>query len=166
MSQNINEPVPGTGGVANATGPFDRAGTVFASQVRSFTGASGGTASGVYNSQEFYNPTAKGVRLNLVIAPTGAATGTVLLKVQVPSPAPDSTGSTVWTDLTGTSGGFAAVNGTGALTGVPYLIYPRGIADSTGAMAVVDQPLGPRWRVVATVGLAALTFTVGADYLL
>lgn len=143
-----------------------KSGVLFASQVRDATGASGGSASGVYLSSEHFNRNARGVRLNLVIAPTGAATGTVLLKIQVPDPVSNSSSGTVWTDLTGTAGGFAAVNGTGALTGVLYTIYPMGNTDATGAGPIVNQQLGPRWRAVATVALAPLTFTVGADYLL
>ena len=165
MSQNVNEPIDPQSPIdptvkgANAGSP----GVLFAAQARDLTGASGGSASGAYISSEHYNKGARGVRLNLVISPTGAATGTVLLKIQVPSPALDTTGSTVWTDLTGTAGGFAAVNGTGALTGVQYTIYPMGTSDATGAGAIVNQQPGPRWRAVATVALASLNFTVGAD---
>ena len=168
MSQNGNEPIDPQSPIdATAKGGDAGApGILFASQARSLTGASGGTASGVYVSSEHYNRGARGVRLNLVISPTGAATGTVLLKVQVPCPVPDSTGTVVWTDLTGTAGGFAAVNGTGAITGVQYTIYPMGTSDATGAGAIVNQQLGPRWRAVATVALDTLTFVVGADYLL
>lgn len=159
MSQNINEPVPGIGGVATATGAVAKSGVIFASQVRSFTGASGGTASGVYVSQEFYNPSAKGVRFNLVIAPTGPATGTVTLKLQVIDPV----SNTVWTDVSGAT--TAAIAGTGALTGTLMTIYP-GLSGIANAADIVNGFVGPRWRAVATVALDALTFTVGADYLL
>jgi len=154
MSQNVNEPI-------DPQSPIDPT-------LRDGSGGPGvvfPTASritGTYTSSEHYNRGARGVRLNLVIAPTGAATGTVQIKVQVPDPV-----TNIWTDLTGTAGGFATVNGTGSLTGTPYLLYPLGAgADSTGAGAVVNTQLGPRWRAVATVALATLSFSVGADYLL
>lgn len=168
MSQSVNEPIdpggtidgskPGSSGAGVSSGA---PGILFASQVRDQTGASGGSASGVYTTSEHYNKSARGVRLHLVINPTGAATGTVTLKVQVIDPV-----TATWEDLTGTAGGFAAVNGTGATGGVVYTIYPLGTTDATGAGAVVNQQLGPRWRGVATLANAALTFTVGADYLL
>jgi hypothetical protein len=156
MSQNVNEPVPGTGGVATATGPNPSAGVIFASQVRDATGASGGSASGVYNSQAFNNDTARGVQLNLVIAPTGAATGTVTLKLQVLDPV----SNTVWTDLSGAT--TAAINGTGALTGTLLTVYPGVLTGASSA----NISLGPMWRAVVTVALAPLTFTVGGNYLL
>lgn len=168
MSQAVNEPIDPQSPIDPTVkgGDAGAPGILFASQVRDQTGASGGSTGGVYISSEHYNRGARGVRLNLVISPTGAATGTVLLKVQVPCPVPDSTGSIVWTDLTGTAGGFVAVAGTGAVTGVQYTIYPMGTSDATGAGAIVNQQLGPRWRAVATLANAALTFVVGADYLL
>ncbi len=158
MSQQVNEPVPGQGPI-DPTVPAasgKQAGIVFGSQVRDQTGASGGSTGGVYTSQEFYNPTARGVQLNLVIAPTGAATGTVTLKLQNIDPVSD----TVWTDISGAT--TAAINGTGALTGTIFTVYPGVLTGASSA----NIPLGPRWRAVATVANASLTFTVGANYLL
>ena len=165
MSQGVNEPIDpqspidptAKGGDAGAPG------ILFASQVRDQTGASGGTASGVYVSSEHYNRGARGVRLNLVISPTGAATGTVTVKIQVPCPVPDSTGSVVWTDISGAT--TAAIAGTGAITGTLLTLYP-GLTGIANANDAVNQALGPRWRAVATLANAALTFVVGADYLL
>ncbi len=161
MSQNVNEPVPGQGPidptVAGQLGN-DVSGIIFRSQARSESGASGGTASGAYVSQDFYNPTAKGVRLYTVINPTGAATGTVTVKIQVIDPATDT-----YVDLSGAT--TAAINGTGAPTGVLLTVYP-GLTGIANANDAVNQFLSPRWRAVATVALASLTFTVGGDYLL
>jgi hypothetical protein len=165
MSQNINEPIDPQSPLNPQAAGYDGApGVLFASQVRDQTGASGGSASGVYTSSEHYNRGARGVRLNLVINPTGAATGTVTLKLQVADPV-----TSTWSDLNGTSGAFVAVNGTGAPTGVIYTYYPLGTSDTTGSAStggIVNQQVGPRWRAVATLANAALTFTVGADYLL
>ncbi len=175
MSQNINEPIDPGSPIGDRPGTPGKSGILFASQVRDATGASGGSASGVYTSSEHYNRSAKGVRLNLVIAPTGAATGTVSLVIQVPDPVSDSSSGTVWTDLVGTltntATGPLGVNGTGALTGAIMTIYPglSGIADASGASGVgtvINQHLGPRWRAKVTVTNAPLTFTVGADYLM
>ncbi len=173
MSQNINEPIDPGSPISDRPGTPGKSGILFASQVRDATGASGGSASGVYTSGEHYNRSAKGVRLNLVIAPTGAATGTVTLKIQVPDPVSDSSSGTVWTDLVGllsAATGFS-INGTGALTGAIFTIYPglTGIADAASsgtAGTTINQHLGPRWRAVATLANAPLTFTVGADYLM
>ena len=163
MSQNTNEPIDPQSPIAQAQNSSggQQPGVLFASQVRSQSGASGGTASGVYVSSEHYNRSAKGLQLFLVMNPTGAATGTVTLKVQVIDPVTEQA-----VDLTGTAGGFAAVNGTGALTGVLYTFYPMGTSDATGAGAIVNEQVGPRWQAVATVANAALTFTVGANYLM
>ena len=163
MSNQYNEPIDPSSPInAQTIGAAANAapGILFASQVRDQTGASGGSASGVYTSSEHYNRTAKGLHAFLTINPTGAATGTALFKVQVIDPI-----SGLWTDLTGTAGGFAAINGTGAATPVLYTVYPLGTSDATGAGAIVNQQLGPRWRGVLTLANAALTVTVGADYL-
>lgn len=168
MSNQYNEPIDPQSPInAQTIGAAANAapGILFASQVRDQTGASGGSASGVYNSSEHYNRTARGVRAFLTINPTGAATGTVQFKVQVVDPI-----SGLWTDLTGTSGATVAIAGTGAATPVPFTIYPLGTVDTTGsatgAPVIVNQQLGPRWRGVLTLANAALTVTVGADYLM
>lgn len=163
MSQNINEPIDPQSPIDSQAGTIGKSGVLFTSQVRDATGASGGSASGVYTSSEHYNRSARGVRLNVVIAPTGAATGTVTVKLQVADPVSNSSSGTVWTDISGAT--TAAINGTGALTGSLLTIYP-GLTGIANANDAVNQHLGPRWRAVATVALAPLTFTVGADYLM
>ncbi len=179
MSQNVNEPIDpqspidatAKGGDAGAPGILFPLGNY--TQTGATVAKITGTASGVYVSSEHYNRGARGVRLYAVIAPTGAATGTVNLQVQVPDPV-----SGVWVTLGGTLGtGAFAVNGTGALTGALFTIYPMGFGgaaatgDSSGASGasggtIVSQQLGPRWRVQATVANDTVPFSVGADYLL
>ncbi len=154
MSQSINEPIDPQSPIDPTKPGQDQPGVLFRAQVRDQTGASGGSASGAYTSSEHYNRSARGVRLNVVIAPTGAATGTVTVKIQHPDPV---TG--IWTDMSGAT--TAAVNGTGALTGSGYVVYPT-IPTGSGS---AQQHLGPRWRAVATVANTTLTFSVGADYL-
>ena len=167
----INQPVPGpqpssaiglsnygstgspTAGSANTAG---RNGIIFPEISR---------ITGTYTSDEIYNPTAKGVRLMMTISPTGAATGTWDLTVEVP----DAT-QTVWKPLLGTVATGMTGVGTGALTGSIYTIYPglTGIADAvaTNGPGTVNQHLGPRWRAKVVTTLATLTFSVSADYLL
>lgn len=174
MSQNINEPIDPASPLTDQPGTVGKPGVLFASQVRDATGTGGGSASGVYTSSEHYNRSARGVRLNVVIAPTGAATGTVTVNIEVPDPVSNSSSGTVWTTLGGSIGANAFVlNGTGALTGALLTVYPglTGIADASGASGVsggttLNQHLGGRWRAKVTLANAALTFTVGADYLM
>lgn len=156
MNQWVPAPTPSQG-VSYQSGPSGgqntpaQDGIVFKSQVRDQTGASGGSASGVYTSDVFQNPAAKGLRLFVNIA-TGAATGTVTIKLQAQSP-----DLTFW-DVSGATTAALAGNTTGAV----YTIYP---AMPTGA-ASAQQHVGSRWRLVATLANAPATFAVGADYLL
>jgi hypothetical protein len=150
----VNQPIPGIAS-SSATGS-GKSGVIFGSQARDQTGASGGTASGVYVSQEYYNPGNVGARFIVVISPTGNASNTVTFKVQVADPV---SAPTIWSDLPLAT--TTAINGTGALTGTQLTIYPS--AATTGT--VVNQHLGTRWRGVATVAVGTLTFTVGGDYL-
>ena len=122
--------------------------------------ATASRVTGTYTSDEIFNPVARGVRLNLVISPTGPATGAWALTVEVPDPVTDT-----WKPLLGTSVTGATGNGTGALTGAFLTIYPglTGIADAAGA---INQHLGPRWRAKVVTTLDTLSFSVGADYLI
>lgn len=158
MSQSINEPVPNLS--TDPTVQGIGAGVIFASQTRSQTGASGGTASGVYVSQERYNFSAKGLRLYMNMT-TGASTGTVVIQVQVPDPA----NPTNWMAI-GSTGvtGTGPTGTTGAGSFLVLTLYPglTGIADATTNTNAI---LGPRWRVQATLANAPSTFTLGGDYL-
>ena len=166
MSQNVNERVPTplpTGAVsayteAGATSkPQNKPGVIFPNTSR---------ITGTYTTDPIYNPTARGVRLTLVIAPTGPATGTYAMTVEVPDPVDSS----VWKPLLGTLATGVTGNGTGALTGAHLTVYPglTGIADAgTGNGPVtVNQHLGPIWRLKVVTTLDTLTFSVGGDYLL
>ena len=170
MSQNINErvpsPLPAQAIYADRTGAqttsAGKSGIIFPDIER---------ITGTYNSDPMYNPTARGVRLNLVMDPTGPATGTYSMQVQVPDPVD----STVWKTLGGTFGvsGGTTGNGTGALTGSFLTIYPglTGLADASGTTGsagglTINQHLGPVWRVQVVTTLDTLTFSVGGDYLM
>jgi len=165
MSQQVNEPVPSplkaqgiygyrTGAQLTTAG---KAGVIFPSEAR---------ITGTYNSDEMFNPTARGVRLNLVIDPTGPATGTYAMVVQVP----DMVSGGVWKTLFGTLATGVTGNGTGAVSGAFLTVYPglTGIADAGAANGpvTINQHLGPRWRVQVITTLDTLTFTVGGNYLL
>lgn len=156
-----NEPVDLGASVDGTTKPQIVPGTVFPVVARTLTGASGGTASGVYTSGEHYNRSARGIRF--YVKASGAATGTSQFKVQVIDPV-----TAAWIDLPGAS--TTALDGTGSgVTGAFLTVYPglTGIADTTGTPGdiKVDNILGPRWRGVLTVALATATNSVGADYL-
>lgn len=160
MSQNINEPVPSplpASAIAGVAGAAGKSGVIFPSSAR---------ITGTYNSDTIYNPTARGVRLNLVISPTGPATGTYAMVVQVPDPVD----GTIWKTLAGTLATGVTGNGTGAVSGAFLTIYPglTGIADAGAANGpvTINQHLGPQWRVQVVTTLDTLTFTVGGHYLL
>lgn len=140
---HLNQPVPTAG--ANAVASTLTSGIIFPSASR---------AQGTYTSDEIFNPWCRGVRL--YIANDAAGGSTVVAKIQVRAPNSD-----VWIDLTNATSG--TVNSS---TGTIVTIYPglTGIADAAGSM--INQHLGPCWRVHMTIGTATGTSSVGADYLL
>lgn len=146
---HVNGPVTGADPVAQEIGgtPINKAGVIFPTLARTHTG--GVASDGVYASAEQFNPTAKGVRLFVVVAD---GSGTVVVKIQVKDPA---TGA--WQDLA------LAVTASLDNTSVILTVYP-GLTNN--ANVVASQHLGSAWRAVATVTTAAETFSVGADYLL
>ena len=166
MSQQVNERVPApppTGAVSAYT---EAGATVKAQGKVGVIFPNTSRVTGTYTTDPIFNPTARGVRLTLVIAPTGPATGTYALTVEVPDPVD----STVWKPLLGTLATGVTGVGTGALTGAILTIYPglTGIADA-GAVngpVTVNQHLGPMWRAKVVTTLDTLTFSVGGDYLL
>ena len=167
MSQNINERVPSPlpaqaisiGRSGDQTTSMGKSGIIFNDISR---------ITGTYNSDPMYNPTARGVRLTLVIDPTGPATGAWATTIEVPDPVD----STVWKPFMGTltaATGFSG-NGTGALTGAILTMYPglTGLADTGPAASptTINQHLGPVWRVKVITTLDTLSFSVGGDYLM
>lgn len=137
-----NEPIPS---LTHAAGVNTPAGVLFRSASRT---------AAAYNSEEQFNPNAKGIRLFTTNDAAGGSTATV--KIQVKDPVGDT-----WTDLAG-----AATAALGAVTGSIITIYPglTGIADSAGI--TINQHLGCVWRAVLTIGVATGTSSVGAEYLL
>jgi hypothetical protein len=136
-----NYPVPSAGPLDSTTGA-QRDGIIFPA-------ASRGVAA--YNSPEFVNLNANGLRLFINITDVGAA-GTLTVKIQNFDPASQS-----WVDVPlSTTTALAAVAIT-TLTIIP------GAAES--ANVDIGDPLGLRWRVVATVAANAVNFSVGGDYL-
>mgnify|MGYP001563553749 FL=1 len=166
MAQNINEPVP-TPGPSRAISAYTDAGaTTKPDNIPGVIFSATSRITGTYNSDIMYNPTAKGVRLMLTISPTGAATGTYNMSVQVP----DNGDETIWKPLLGTLATGVTGDGTGALTGAILTVYPglTGIADGSAANGptTVNQHLGLKWRVQVVTTLATLTFRVSGNYLL
>src|SRR6267154_4532737 len=152
-STHSNSPVPVVGTVDNSSSNID--GLVLISAARSQTG--GPNSDGVYTSGEIYNPNVPGARIFIDI--TSSNTGTVAVKVQVQDPVSDK-----WVDITGGT--------TIALTSTPQTrtltIHP-GLTPATGTATTntdVANVLDCKWRIVATVATAAVTFSVGATHLM
>lgn len=103
---------------------------------------------------EYVNPGAKGIRVFIDVTDVGAGPGTVTVKVQNRDPA-----SLNWVDVPEATSGAISTTGTTTLT-----LYPGQEEDTTAPVAV-SEPLGVRWRLVATVATNAVTFSIGADYL-
>lgn len=146
-----NYPVPRSGPTDSTSGTqYD--GVLFAPAARSQTGGDG---SGNYNGQEYVNPGAKGLRLFVNVTANTGNTGTLTVKIQNFDPA-----SQTWMDLPdATTGSIATV------TGFVLTLYPGALGKSTGDANYVQTTIGVRWRAVASVGTASVTFSVGADYL-
>jgi hypothetical protein len=136
-----NGPVPG---VRDAAGNIAE-GIVFLSASRTVA---------AYNSQEFINTDAKGIRIYVTNDGAGGSTATVKVQTRMP-------GTTNWTDIAG-----AATAALGAVTGSIITIYPglTGIADSAGV--TINQHLGASFRLVLTIAVATGTSMVSASYLL
>jgi hypothetical protein len=113
--------------------------------------ASAARAAAAYTSGTFKNVGFPGLRLFVNATAMGAA-GTLVVKVQIQDPV-----SGAWVDL---EGAVTASIVAAALT--TLTIFP-GIA--TSANERIDDHLGITWRVVATVGVNDVTFSVGGEYL-
>lgn len=148
---HVNEPVPSPLPARGVSFPGSQGsvpnGTIFASASRADNAA--------YTSDEMHNLSAKGVRLYIKNGTIGSTTLTV--KIQVRNPVDNS-----WIDLPGAvTAALTTDNDANTLT-----VYP-GIAET--ANVSVSDHLGPSWRVVATLSdgdTDAVTFSIGADYLL
>lgn len=136
-----NYPVPSAGPLDSTSGA-QRDGIIFPAASR---------AAAAYNSPEYSNLNANGLRLFINITDVGGA-GTLTVKIQNYDPA-----SSTWIDVPLATTTALAATGASTLTIVP------GAAES--ANTDIGDPLGLRWRIVATVGANAVTFSVGGDYL-
>lgn len=102
-----------------------------------------------HNSSEFKNHNHAGIRLFVT---TTAGAGNVTVKVQGKDPI-----SGAWVDLTGATTAALSGTSTTALTVYPGL--------TAAANDKIDHHLGLTWRVVATVAVGDLTFSVAGEYL-
>lgn len=131
-------PPPG----AYAVGSVPAYGTIFQSSSR---------GAATYNSDPMFNPGWPGVKLTVDVSVHNS--GTVTVKIQTKDNV-----SGQWIDLAGaTTAALSGSNQTVTLT-----IYP-GLAET--ANVDVSTVLPQQWRVVATVASAAVTFSVGGEYL-
>jgi predicted regulator of Ras-like GTPase activity (Roadblock/LC7/MglB family) len=148
-STHVNQPVPTSG--ANAVASTLTAGIIFPSASRT---------NATYNSDELFNPCAKGVRLYIDITNVGGA-GTLVVKIQTRDPLTDT-----WVDVkaatTSVATPFASVQ-TKTLTVYPGITVAAGDATTS---TEISNFVSTNWRVVAIVGVNAVSFSVGAEYLL
>lgn len=118
--------------------------------------ASAAFVQATYTSDPMYNPVCKGVRIYFSSADAGA--GTALIQVQTQDP-----NSRNWVNLlTGVSPAWTG-NQTRTLTIYPGLTAVAGAATTN---TIANEFLSLTWRITIVVGVATLTFTVGAEYLL
>ena len=143
----VNQPVPY--GV-NAAGSSNKNGIIFAEASRSDSADPDGLGAGIYVSKEIVNDFARGVDVHVNTTTSGS--GTLVVKLQKKDPATDT-----WADLPGAV--TATLNDP---ADVILTVYP-GIAET--ANVSVSDHLCHSWRVHATVATAAVTFAVGAVYL-
>lgn len=142
-------PTPLSAGAANNTPD----GIIFPSAVRTQTG--GVAADGVYDSDEFFNGSCKGVRLYINRT---VATGTVTISIQGRDPVTDT-----WFAITGAT--TAALSSAIATT---LTLYP-GITAAAGTATTSTEAstfLPCAWRVHAVVATNTTTWSIGAEYLL
>lgn len=136
MSKNTPITPPGV----YAIGSVPVNGTVMASLAR---------VAAAYNTAEMFNPKGRGARLFINIS--NANGGTLNVKVQVKDHA---TGTFV--DLPGAT--------TGDLTVAAESTFQIGAGAADVPGVSVATPLGVAWRVVATVTVATMTFSIGGEY--
>ncbi len=138
---SVNTPVSYPGPFAAGLGLEPPNGTIYPST---------STSAGTINTREMSNPKSRGVRL-YVTASVVAAGGTLDVKVQVKDPS-----SGTFVDLPGAA--FAQVTATGT--------YVFTIGDTTDVPGVqMNGELGVSWRVVHVVAIAAITYSIGGEYL-
>jgi hypothetical protein len=107
-------------------------------------------AAAAYTSNEYFAGDAMGVRLYIDLTVVNG--GTLIVKVQTKDP---SSGN--WTDMVG------AVTTSLAAVATTTLTIEPGVTET--ANFDVAQSIGASWRVVATTATAAVTFSVGGEYL-
>ena len=141
-SQGLSDPVLGSpaSGVPNADGVIL---------------PSAAYPAATYNSTEFFNPLARGIRLFVNV--TNANGGTVAVSVQVKDP---SSGG--WNTIA-TSAAFGTATQLRTLT-----VYPSGTAAAGSATTdtVITLPAGTAMRIQTVVATATVTFSLGAELLL
>lgn len=103
-----------------------------------------------YNSNAYFNPNRRGVKLYINLTVVNG--GNLTVKVQNFDPA-----SQTWVDIP-----LAVTTALAAVAVTMLVIYP-GVTET--ANADVATSLGTTWRVVATTAAAAVTFGIGGEYL-
>jgi hypothetical protein len=136
-----NRPVPSQG--LNISSTTNKDGIIFPSLSR---------AAATYNSNEYFNADARGLRIYVDITVNAGGTGTVIAKIQTKDPVSGN-----WLDQAGAVTASLSSVATTSLT-----IYP-GVTET--ANVDVAESLGTQWRVSVTVGTQAVTFSIGGEYL-
>ena len=107
-------------------------------------------AAAAYNSNAYFNPNRKGVRLYINLTVVNG--GTLTVKIQNFDSA-----SQTWVDVP-----LAVTSALAAVAVTTLTIYP---GNTETANQDVATSLGSLWRVVATTATAAVTFGIGGEYL-
>lgn len=147
---HLNQPVPSPGpSTATPSSTNTPNGVIFVSASRT---------NATYTSDELYNPNCKGVRLYVDATVVGAGPGTLIVSIQGRDPVTKN-----WVDISLTTSATWNAVQTRTLTVYPGLTTAAGTA-TTNTEANNFVPCS--WRVKVVVGVNAVTFSIGAEYLL
>lgn len=149
MDMHRNQPVPSPQPSQAVSGAGTPDGIIFPSLSR---------AAATYNSDEMFNPNCKGVRLYVDATVVGGGPGTLVITIQGRDPLTDN-----WVAITGAvSAAWNAVQ-TRTLTVYPGLTTAAGTATTN---TEANNFLPCAWRINVVVAVNAVTFSIGAEYLL
>lgn len=156
----FNQPVPSAHpyGHPEAAGTSNLNGIIFTSASRNQTDDPHGLGAGIYVSDALQNPNAAGV--DIFINASSAGSGTLAVKLQKYDPA-----AAAWVDIINASYAASGDPWTATMEVYPGLVESSDLDSGTPEHSYVSAHLGPTWRVHVTVATAAVTFSIGANYL-
>jgi len=158
MATTYYVPSPSPYGAPEAAGSSNLNGQIFSSAARNETDDPHGLGAGIYVSDPITNTSALGVRL--FVSTTSSTAGTLTVKIQNYDNISDT-----WYDLDGAATGALADPNDAIITVYPGVAETSYDSDPSPSNVAVSDHLGLVWRVHATVATAAVTFSIGANYL-